>query len=155
MVVVFDVTSSESYGNVKRWLHEIETNCENVHKVLVGNKVDEPERRVVSAGDARRFADSLHISYFETSAKENINVEQVLLVPLAHRRRRRLTPLTIQMFNCVTELVLEAKLRSQQSLGPGAGNQHGDGRGGGGLRLDGRHHGQGGGGGGKKGCKCG
>jgi len=83
VVVVFDVTNSESYGNVKRWLHEIETNCENVHKVLVVNKVDDPERRVISAGDARRFADSLHINYFETSAKENINVEQVSLLSLA------------------------------------------------------------------------
>lgn len=34
VVVVFDVTSGESFSNVKRWLHEIETNCDNVQKIL-------------------------------------------------------------------------------------------------------------------------
>ncbi|VDN23979.1 unnamed protein product [Gongylonema pulchrum] len=84
--------------NVKRWLHEIDTNCENVQKVLVGNKADDPERRVVLEADARRFAETMRIPFFETSAKENFNVEE--------------------MFNCITRLVLEAKLRAPQ-LGAG------------------------------------
>lgn len=82
VVVVYDVTSSESYTNVKRWLHEIEANCKNVQRVLVGNKVDEPERRMISEADARRFAEALRIHYFETSAKENFNVEQVTKIKL-------------------------------------------------------------------------
>lgn len=44
----------------------------------VGNKVDEPAKRVVPEADVRRFAESLRINYFETSAKENLNVEQVI-----------------------------------------------------------------------------
>lgn len=43
----------------------------------VGNKADDPERRVVLEADARRFADTMHIPFFETSAKENVNVEEV------------------------------------------------------------------------------
>lgn len=92
VVVVYDVTTPDSFANVKRWLHEIETNCENVQRILVGNKLDEPTRRVVSETEAKRFADSIKINYFETSAKENLNVEQ--------------------MFQCITELVLDTKLRS-------------------------------------------
>lgn len=34
MIVVYEVTSGDSFSNVKRWLHEIDTNCENVQKVL-------------------------------------------------------------------------------------------------------------------------
>lgn len=34
VIVVYDVTSGESFANVKRWLHEIEQNCEVVNKVL-------------------------------------------------------------------------------------------------------------------------
>lgn len=34
VIVVFDVTSTDSFNNVKRWLHEIDTNCENVQKIL-------------------------------------------------------------------------------------------------------------------------
>lgn len=34
VIVVYDVTNGESFANVKRWLHEIEQNCDEVYKVL-------------------------------------------------------------------------------------------------------------------------
>lgn len=34
VIVVYDVTSGESFANVKRWLHEIENNCEVVNRIL-------------------------------------------------------------------------------------------------------------------------
>jgi len=75
---VYDVTNGESFANVKRWLHEIDQNCEMVCKVLVGNKNDDPSRKVVLTTDAQRFADQMGIPLFETSAKDNINVEEVI-----------------------------------------------------------------------------
>lgn len=32
--MVYDVTSGESFANVKRWLHEIEQNCDVVNRIL-------------------------------------------------------------------------------------------------------------------------
>ncbi|CAB1319636.1 unnamed protein product [Coregonus sp. 'balchen'] len=55
----------------------------------VGNKNDDPNSKVVETTDAQKFAEQMSINLFETSAKENINVEE--------------------MFNCITELVLRAK----------------------------------------------
>ena len=43
----------------------------------VGNKDDDPERKVVLTHDAQRFAEQMGIQLYETSAKENINVEEV------------------------------------------------------------------------------
>ncbi|XP_019869147.1 ras-related protein Rab-35 [Aethina tumida] len=94
VIVVYDVTNGESFANVKRWLHEIEQNCEVVNRVLVGNKNDTPERKVVLTEDAQRFADTMNIQLFETSAKDNINVEE--------------------MFMAVTKLVLDSKLEMKQ-----------------------------------------
>lgn len=34
VIVVYDVQSGESFANVKRWLGEIEQNCENVCRIL-------------------------------------------------------------------------------------------------------------------------
>ncbi|XP_074000246.1 RAS oncogene family member Rab35 [Rhodnius prolixus] len=79
VIVVYDVTSGDSFANVKRWLHEIEQNCEVVNRILVGNKNDTPDRKVVLTEDAQRFADQMAIQLFETSAKENINVEEMFL----------------------------------------------------------------------------
>ncbi|XP_064612262.1 ras-related protein Rab-35-like [Liolophura sinensis] len=79
VIVVYDVCSGESFANVKRWLHEIDQNCDVVNRILVGNKDDDPERKVVLSHDAQRFADQMGIQLFETSAKENINVEEMFL----------------------------------------------------------------------------
>jgi len=46
----------------------------------VGNKNDAPDRKVVLTEDAQRFADQMGIQLYETSAKDNINVEQVTII---------------------------------------------------------------------------
>lgn len=43
----------------------------------VGNKDDDPDRKVVLTQDAQRFAEQMGIQLYETSAKENKNVEEV------------------------------------------------------------------------------
>jgi Ras-related protein Rab-35 len=99
VIVVYDVTNGESFANVKRWLHEIEQNCDVVNRVLVGNKNDTPDRKVVLTEDAQRFADTMNIQLFETSAKDNINVEE--------------------MFMAITRLVLRSKqeMKERQNIG--------------------------------------
>lgn len=94
VIVVYDVTSGDSFANVRRWLHEIDQNCDFVNRILVGNKNDDPDRKVVLTEDAQRFADQMGIQLFETSAKENINVEE--------------------MFMAVTRLVLRAKREQRE-----------------------------------------
>ncbi|XP_062918643.1 ras-related protein Rab-35-like isoform X1 [Mobula hypostoma] len=89
VIIVYDVTNPESFVNVKRWLHEISQNCDTVSKVLVGNKNEDPLARQVEYADAKRFCDQVGIRLFETSAKENTNVEE--------------------MFNAVTFMVLKCK----------------------------------------------
>lgn len=110
VIVVYDVTSGESFANVKRWLHEIDQNCDVVNRILVGNKNDDPERKVVLTEDARRFADQMGIQLFETSAKDNINVEE--------------------MFRAVTQLVLKSKKDQKERIDdPKEGRVKLDGRG--------------------------
>jgi len=76
IIVVYDVTNSETFGHVQPWLQAIERYaCESVHKLLVGNKSDLASERKVSAEDAREFADQLNLGFLETSAKDATNVE--------------------------------------------------------------------------------
>lgn len=46
----------------------------------MGNKNDCPEKKVVQTDDAQKFADQIGIQLYETSAKENINVEEVRML---------------------------------------------------------------------------
>lgn len=50
---------------------------DNAQVVLVGNKCDMEDERVVSYDRGRQLADQLGLEFFETSAKENINVKAV------------------------------------------------------------------------------
>jgi Ras-related protein Rab-35 len=114
VIVVYDVTSAESFANVKRWLQEIDQNCDQVVRILVGNKDDNsltPGQKVVSTADARAFAQEIGVEFFETSAKDNKNVEE--------------------MFRAITTGVLRAKKEQQQKQLP----QQVAGSSGGGMRL--------------------
>jgi len=77
IILVYDVTSSESFQNIKDWLKEIDiysTNDDAV-KMLVGNKIDKNTERKVSRDEAIAFAKSLNMMYIETSAKTKIGVQ--------------------------------------------------------------------------------
>ena len=50
---------------------------ENVEMVLLGNKVDDEDKREVSESDGRTVAEEYGIPFFETSALKKINIEEV------------------------------------------------------------------------------
>lgn len=45
--------------------------------ILVGNKCDMEDERIISYERGKQLADQLGVEFFETSAKENINVKAV------------------------------------------------------------------------------
>jgi Ras-related protein Rab-1A len=51
---VYDCTDRESFNNVKQWMGEIDRYaCENVNKLLVGNKCDLSEEKTVDTNTAK------------------------------------------------------------------------------------------------------
>ena len=77
ILLIFDVTDKDSFKNLSNWLIEIEKNAsKNVLKVLIGNKTDLEEKRVITYNQGKEFADSYGLKYIETSAKKNLNVNE-------------------------------------------------------------------------------
>ena len=55
--LVYDVTDQESFNNVKTWLQEIDKFAVgNVNKLLVGNKCDLADKKVVSSEASKVFS---------------------------------------------------------------------------------------------------
>ena len=75
IIVVFDVTSKKSFNNVLRWLEQINEKTNSVIIVLFGNKCDIEEREV-GKEEAEKFALEHNLTYFETSAKSKININE-------------------------------------------------------------------------------
>ena len=70
----------ESFDHVNDWLNEVNRYAsEGTCKLLVGNKNDISDNKVVSYETAKAFADSLSIPFLETSAKNAQNVEEAFL----------------------------------------------------------------------------
>uniref|UniRef100_A0A0E0JK43 GTP-binding protein n=1 Tax=Oryza punctata TaxID=4537 RepID=A0A0E0JK43_ORYPU len=106
IIVVYDVTDQESFNNVKQWLNEIDRYAsENVNKLLVGNKCDLAENRVVSYEAGKALADEIGIPFLETSAKDATNVEKAFMTMAGEIKNRMASqpttnaskPATVQM----------------------------------------------------------
>lgn len=81
IIIVYDVTDQESFNNVKTWLQEIDRfGTAGVLKLLVGNKNDLTDKKVVDTEVAKEFADSIGIPFIETSALDSSNVEEAFLI---------------------------------------------------------------------------
>ncbi|KAG4948159.1 hypothetical protein JHK86_041398 [Glycine max] len=79
ILLVYDVTDESSFNNIRNWIRNIEQHAsDNVNKILVGNKADMDEsKRVVPTSKGQALADEYGIKFFETSAKTDLNVEEV------------------------------------------------------------------------------
>ena len=77
IMMVYDITDLESFRYLDSWIKEIEKNAsKNVYKILVGNKNDLEKNRKVTFEKGKEFANLHGMKFFETSAKENKNVEE-------------------------------------------------------------------------------
>lgn len=77
-ILMYDVTNEESFNSVQDWVTQIKTySWDNAQVILVGNKSDMEDERVVSTDRGKQLAEQLGLEFFETSAKENINVKDV------------------------------------------------------------------------------
>eukprot|EP00002_Diphylleia_rotans_P037565 TRINITY_DN8405_c0_g1_i3.p1 TRINITY_DN8405_c0_g1~~TRINITY_DN8405_c0_g1_i3.p1 ORF type:complete len:237 (+),score=31.38 TRINITY_DN8405_c0_g1_i3:170-880(+) len=79
VIMVFDVTSRDSFSDLGRWLTEAQTLFSKPVSVLVcGNKIDVIGKRAVSEVEARNWAASRNYMYAETSASMATNVDESL-----------------------------------------------------------------------------
>ena len=76
--MVYDVNWMESFLHIDQWLKEVERNAgARVSRLLVGNKCDLEGKRQVDYEVAKNFADDIGVSFVETSAKNDTNVDIV------------------------------------------------------------------------------
>lgn len=75
-LLVYDVTSRSSFDHVERWLQELRQQADsNIVVMLVGNKCDLEEQRVIGQDEALAFAERNGLACIEASAKDTTNVE--------------------------------------------------------------------------------
>jgi len=94
IMLVYDITNRKSFESIAKWLRNIDEHAnEDVEKMLLGNKCDMVEQRVITKERGEAIAREHGITFMETSAKANINVETAFMhlteVILAKKLRER------------------------------------------------------------------
>ncbi|CAJ1961377.1 unnamed protein product [Cylindrotheca closterium] len=76
ILLVYDVTDRRSFESIRNWISQIQQHADvHVNKILVGNKCDMLDEKVVSTEEGEKLAKEFGIQFFECSAKNDINVD--------------------------------------------------------------------------------
>ena len=80
-VIVFDITKRQSYEDINYWYNQIIQHSDNKNMpiLLIGNKCDISSVRKVTFEEASMVAKTMNMIYFETSAKDDVNIYESLI----------------------------------------------------------------------------
>jgi small GTP-binding protein len=81
-VIVFDITSRDSFEQVQGWINELQTNAPNIVIIICGNKVDLDARRAVQQKEGDAVAETAQSVYAEASAATGHGVDFLFQVIL-------------------------------------------------------------------------
>ena len=77
VMMVYDITDKKSFDDITNWLRAIQEHANpNVEKMIIGNKCDMEERRVILKEHGEAVANANDALFLETSAKTNTNVDE-------------------------------------------------------------------------------
>ena len=76
IILVYDITNYTSFNNIPKWLKAIQEHAnEDVEKMLIGNRSDKEDERVIPKERGEVIAKENNILFFETSAKTGVNID--------------------------------------------------------------------------------
>ena len=76
-IIVYDITSEESFNNIEVWINEVKAKASsNLKIMIIGNKIDLYKKRKVSLEKGLEKAKTLNLHLLEASALEKPNVNE-------------------------------------------------------------------------------
>ena len=79
VLLIYDITNVSSFEDIKKsWLSYANDRASNALKILIGTKCDWNDIRMVNKKDASEWALSKDLKFIECSAKEGINISELV-----------------------------------------------------------------------------
>ena len=76
-LLVYDITNKKSFDDLDKWILDLKTNGDdNLSLILLGNKSDLEDKRVISTEEGKNKAEFYKCSFLETSALNGNNIEK-------------------------------------------------------------------------------
>jgi Ras-related protein Rab-6A len=80
--IVYDITNRKSFENLQSWIDFV-NNIENSNIVILANKIDLESQRQVQTEEGQKFCTEKNYDFFEVSAKEDNNLNNMLFNSVA------------------------------------------------------------------------
>ena len=80
IILVYSIDNKQSFENIRyKWINDIKDhiNISEVPIILVGNKKDLENERIISKEEGRKVAEDNNFLFFETSAKTGENINEI------------------------------------------------------------------------------
>ena len=77
-IITYDITNKQSFDNIQEWINEVKNQVsDKVLLVLVGNKIDLENERIVNYDEGKKFAEDNDMLFIETSALNGNGINQL------------------------------------------------------------------------------
>ena len=78
-IIVYDITNKDSYENVTKWINLVKEKCDKKVSILVvGNKTDLEEQRVIKKDEAKKWCKNNKYKFIETSCLNGSNIKKAV-----------------------------------------------------------------------------
>ena len=114
ILIGFSLTEEKTLESVNYWINEINQNCSKeypISLVLFGNKCDDKENIQVKPEKIEEIKNKYNLMYFETSAKDNINIQNVFeyLTKITIIKRGNLPNIGLKEGATIDDIIIQEK----------------------------------------------
>ncbi len=123
IIVGFSLTDSKTLQSISYWISEINQNCSKdfpISLVLFGNKCDDKDNIEVKPEEIDEIKNKYNLTYFETSAKDNINIKNVFeyLTKITIIKKKDLKNVGLNEKASIDDIIIKEKENQKLEIKP-------------------------------------
>ena len=80
VILVYDIRVRSSFEHILNWINIVKDFNDKMPILLIGNKTDLEEERIVSYEEGKKLADEKNLEFMETSALNGNNVDEAFIL---------------------------------------------------------------------------
>ena len=78
-MLVYDISKRETFNNIQKWIDMIKEYSDKLPIMLIGNKTDKKNDRIVDILEGKQLAEEHKITFIETSALNGENIDKAFI----------------------------------------------------------------------------
>ena len=79
VILMYDITNKESFKSIPEWIKNVrERKGDDFPLILLGNKIDKEDKRVITKEQGEDLAEEYNIDFFEISNKDGNNIDEAI-----------------------------------------------------------------------------